>query len=376
MSLATKIAGRVRANAVACRGTVQGFANGITPLPYFGAVGIRNLGDELLLAIARESFPGRSFVPLDTRHLLQRQLLRLSSSNATSMLVGGGTLLLSEALLRTLEDAIEHGMRFCTFGTGAHDPRFFGSLSPDSTQAWRDVLTCSDALGVRGPQSVTILQALGVAHARTVGDPAVVFSTFNSPALRGGRSVGLNVGTAHGAVWGGAEEPAIEALTQTAVTLRRAGWSVRLFSVWPPDTRVARRIARDARLGDHAVVAEYHNPFRMIAAITTCDLFVGMKLHSQILAICAGVPTIAIEYQPKTVDFMQSIESTSEVVRIDSLTVSQLHETVESLALVREEVALRQWGQCRALAAAFGEYVAAIGGSYDHLLAYLEERPH
>ena len=64
------------------------------------------------------------------------------------------------------------------------------------------------------------------------------------------------------------------------------------------------RIARAAALGPESICAEYHDASRMITALSECDVFVGMKLHSQILAICAGVPTLAIEYQPKTVDFM------------------------------------------------------------------------
>jgi polysaccharide pyruvyl transferase WcaK-like protein len=35
--------------------------------------------------------------------------------------------------------------------------------------------------------------------------------------------------------------------------------------------------------------------------------FIGMKLHSVILAMCAHVPSIMLEYRPKALDFMASV---------------------------------------------------------------------
>ena len=112
----------------------------------------------------------------------------------------------------------------------------------------------------------------------------------------------------------------------------------------------------------------------MIEALSECDVFVGMKLHSQILAICAGVPTLAIEYQPKTVDFMSSIGGESETVRLDGLNAVLLRELVGGLASAREEIATRQWRGCRALAATFARYVSDIGGSAEGIDCYVAGR--
>jgi polysaccharide pyruvyl transferase WcaK-like protein len=298
-------------------------------------------------------------------------LLRVIAPGSESMLVGGGTSILSPPLLRTLQHATSLGLRFSTLGTGVDDASFFGQLEPAALLAWRDVFASSEHVGVRGPESVAALRELGVENPRMVGDPAVVLARETPPVVDDGQVVGINVGTAYGAVWGGDEERAVDAVTQLALSLRRAGWSVRLFSVWPPDTAIAVRMAQQASLGPDSVLAEYVDGRRLAEALGHCDVFVGMKLHSQILAICAGVPTVAIEYQPKTSDFMSSIGATSEVARIDSLSAAGLREWVEHVSLRRAEIARRQWDGCRRLAEVFLSYVADLGGSSDELARWV-----
>jgi polysaccharide pyruvyl transferase WcaK-like protein len=97
-----------------------------------------------------------------------------------------------------------------------------------------------------------------------------------------------------------------------------------------------------------------------------------MKLHSQILAICAGVPTIAVEYQPKTSDFMASIGAVSEVVRIDALSAPILWERIKALSAQREGVAHRQWLGCHDLRRRFLAYVEELGGATNDLVRWTE----
>jgi len=370
-SVRQRLLSRYRANLLAARRTTYAIGSANRPLPYFGTVGVSNLGDELVLTIAEKSFPGRVLIPVDGRRPLQRRLLRIAASDAQSMLVGGGTSILSLPLLRTLQQAVHLGLRFSTFGSGVDDPSFFGQLEPAARDAWESVFASSEEIGVRGPMSVAALHELGVTRARMVGDPAIVFAKETAPAAGGGQVLGINVGTAYGAVWGGDEESALKAVTQLATSVRRSGWSVRLFSVWPPDTAIAARIAREASLGEGSICAEYFDGRRLATALGQCDLFVGMKLHSQILATCSGVPTLAIEYQPKTSDFMSAIGSASEVVGINSVRAATLREFVEHMSMCREEIAIRQWSGCRALANRFLSYVSELGGSPDHLSRWL-----
>jgi polysaccharide pyruvyl transferase WcaK-like protein len=60
-------------------------------------------------------------------------------------------------------------------------------------------------------------------------------------------------------------------------------------------------------------------------------VFVGFKLHAVVLAYCARVPALMIEYRPKCRDFMESIGADEFVVRADQQTTELLLAKVEQL---------------------------------------------
>jgi polysaccharide pyruvyl transferase WcaK-like protein len=49
---------------------------------------------------------------------------------------------------------------------------------------------------------------------------------------------------------------------------------------------------------------EYENLSALKDDISTCNVFVGTRFHSVLLAVQAGVPTIGLSYEQKTVNFM------------------------------------------------------------------------
>lgn len=72
------------------------------------------------------------------------------------------------------------------------------------------------------------------------------------------------------------------------------------------DERLAAEINR--RLGDKpAEVAAVHSPEEVAAVIGGAKLVVGMRLHALIMAAAAGVPAVAISYDPKVSAFAESM---------------------------------------------------------------------
>lgn len=323
---------------------------------YYGCLSQSNLGDEAVLDQARRCLPHLRLTATGTTSYLEKNVIRTYLARHCATIVGGGTLLLgNESLLTAMEKSLESGSPVATFGTGVIDPCYWNYPEPGLAARWRNALNACQMVGVRGPISKQILDDLGVQGVCCVGDPAVLLQHDRCP-LSDEKILGVNFGTSSGNVWGGDEgRPAAE-LVSALAHLRRAGWRIRFFCVWPRDLPVIRRIAQELGPPQTDIVEEYHDAARFTVEASACRLFVGMKLHAVILAICAGVPTLALEYRPKLRDFMASISAESEIVRFDVVYAHTLTRAISDIADRADDVALRQWEATRGLCNTFRAY--------------------
>lgn len=96
------------------------------------------------------------------------------------------------------------------------------------------------------------------------------------------------------------------------------------------DRVVARRLAaRMAGASDVTVIEEQAPPDVMKAAFGQMDLFVGTRMHSNIFALCGGVPVVAIGYLHKTQGVMSMLNLQRFVVDINDLDAAHLLERLE-----------------------------------------------
>jgi polysaccharide pyruvyl transferase CsaB len=75
----------------------------------------------------------------------------------------------------------------------------------------------------------------------------------------------------------------------------------------------------------------------LLSIIAGCDMMVGMRLHALILAAAAGVPSVALAYDPKVTAFMQSSGQSDAVYDLntpdlDTLTALLAHVWTERAA--------------------------------------------
>ncbi len=358
--IARRLRLEVLPNLIGAQGYLDMRAAGANALPYVGAVGLTNLGDEALLELARCAFTEHRLVAAKQSPFLQRLVLDRCARAAHGLLVGGGTSLLSDSLLLTLERTAPYATPFVTFGTGVLDPEFHGALDAEKQQRWRAAFAHAAAVGVRGPRSKQILDDLGVPDVRIVGDAATLCVRQSPREPASERVLGVNVGTAWGRVWGGDEQLPLATLAMVLRRFTQDGWHVRFFCVWPYDMPVVRSVAAAAQLDKPDIVEEYFSCERFMREVGTCRLFVGMKLHAIMLAVCARVPAMALEYRPKVRDFMLSIDAPSECIRFDRYDADMLTEAVRSLATAHEAVASRQGDATRKLARTFAAYVTEL----------------
>ena len=65
--------------------------------------------------------------------------------------------------------------------------------------------------------------------------------------------------------------------------------------------------------------------------LESLDIFVGQRLHSVIFSAAVSTPFFAIEYEPKTSDFLESIDMADYSERVDNLNPKVIFEIVNEM---------------------------------------------
>ncbi len=165
-----------------------------------------------------------------------------------------------------------------------------------------------DAVTVRDPDSAQLLREIGVSRPsiEVTADPALLLSLSPIPSSGGaGRGFGVALRP-----WHGQEQLGTQAAAVCFLTL--AGQTPYLLPMQPgSDTAVAEQFAGEwARLHQAPAsvpISSLPNGLdALLSIIAECDMMVGMRLHALILAAAAGVPSVALAYDPKVAAFMQA----------------------------------------------------------------------
>jgi len=98
----------------------------------------------------------------------------------------------------------------------------------------------------------------------------------------------------------------------------------------------------------HAISATYP-PEVTAGLISHCQVLVGMRLHSLVFASGAGIPAVALAYDPKVHNFMRMLGMSEYVQDLQDMDVNGLASTLETA-----------WTRCNVIQAALIEHVERI----------------
>jgi colanic acid/amylovoran biosynthesis protein len=73
-------------------------------------------------------------------------------------------------------------------------------------------------------------------------------------------------------------------------------------------------VARSVRVDDG-----FHDPSELLGVMTEFDLVIATRMHFAILALCAGVPVLPIEYEFKTRELFANLKHEELVIDIESI---------------------------------------------------------
>lgn len=300
---------------------------------YIGGVyGGRNLGDEALRIAATILFSDCTILEYPRKPEIAKLASRFLPVN--NGLLAGGTLINQRILWLEVADIyVSKIPNFIVFGTGVGHPAFWD----DRRKEWKEILKRCSFVGVRGPLSAQLLSDVHCCNIEIVGDPALVFALQDHEQSECyiQNMIGLNIGWDMAKQWGSGSQ-IISEMTKFVTLVREAKWRVRWFVICPSDIEITTRIAEASNTADN-ICYVYDNPLQYIDFVKHCSVFVGTRLHSVVLACCAYVPTVMLEYRPKCRDFMQSIEHEHNVIKTDELRGEQIWELVRHLNKFRNK---------------------------------------
>ena len=203
----------------------------------------------------------------------------------------------------------------------------------------RSVANRLDAVTVRDPASAALLAEIGVKRPsiEVTADPALLLSA--PPAVGDGPET-ASFGVAL-RPWGGQEGVAAHVADACASVLsgRRA---LLLPMQAGSDKPVAEQFAHQWHQGNHAgnratLCSLEKGLTPLLANIASCDLMIGMRLHALILAAAAGVPSVALSYDPKVDAFMQGSGQGDAVYDLDQSDPDMLQSLLTRVWAEREE---------------------------------------
>jgi len=296
----------IQRNTTVARLRLAALLEGRPRLAYVGGYGFQNLGDDALFEAARQELDG--FYLATYRYPPQEvRLARLGLSGSRyfeQFILGGGTFI-NPYGLPVVRTALQQGLPAWTLGTGVGSAGFSMSRQPDLTE-WRPLLRDFRAVGVRGPYSKALLDALGVPHVEEIGDLALVFAQAAPSPVTHPRRFAVNITLPPPEEREGYPYERLEGLERAIRALMAREWTPVFVAMHSNDHAAIRRLM--AAVGQPE--APLHMPERTreyMELVGACTLTLAVRLHAAVLSCCAGTPVLSMGYREKCLDFMASL---------------------------------------------------------------------
>ncbi len=274
-------------------------------------------------------------------HRMKWQAVKGALQDNDALISGGGSLLQDTTSLKSLLYylLIMRAARFfnkpvmmCAQGIGPLNLPISKKLVAASARR-------CNAITVRDTASAKLLQSLGVNH------PVVEVTADLAFALDGAPEAALNVvktlerlAPLEGSIvvalrpWGDSANRTQYKALVTSLLGRVQQHVVLLPMQHPADLELAMDIyAATAAHPRCSVLTQPYGPTLLISLLQRANIVVAMRLHALILGVAAGVPPVALSYDPKVDALMHSIKREEYLFRWNSLNIDSLLEHVEAM---------------------------------------------
>ncbi len=319
--------------------TMRATASGRPFNGYLGWTGYGNLGDEAVYEAFDALFPSEHFVPFRIVSKPAQTFQKLSRREVPlkNMALGGGTLINQSLIwLEHVEYAVGNGIPVFCIGSGVASASFWkahpGVHSGSDLERWVAALNKFAYVGVRGPRSQAALKEAGV-KAEIVGDTAIALAPEKfTPKKSFKKIIGINISYGTDNVMYGDAEAFLKEMASAVQKLCEDGYTVRILPIWQGDMPASKALEAAVHHRSCVIVRAYASTPEYLAAIDDCDLFIGQKLHATIFSTMLRKPSLMLEYRPKCLDYMESIDMAEFSLRTDAVSAANVVAAVVQLA--------------------------------------------
>ncbi len=275
---------------------------------YIGGEGAGNLGDDAMYVAATRLLAPAGVMAYDAPER-ERRLAGLGLAGPgyfRGAILGGGTLV-NPRWAAPVRAALRQGLELWSLGTGVGSCGFVQPRSV-SLAEWQPLLARFHRLGVRGPRSQRALLALGIDRSEVVGDPALSFANeAQAPSAEPPRfAISLRYPPT-----GLIESNSVSVLEQVGPSVKDLlgrGWTAVPLAMQASDVRPLTQLLSEIAGTRAPAVNVVSSVGSFMDKISGCHFCLSVRLHSAVLACCAGVPPLMLGYRDKCLDFMESME--------------------------------------------------------------------
>jgi polysaccharide pyruvyl transferase WcaK-like protein len=260
----------------------------------------------------------------------ERRLGRIGLSGPryfSHYVLGGGTIINGQSV-GLVRVALDQGIPTLALGSGAGGAGFNTPRSPDLSE-WRALLPRFQALGVRGPRSLSLLRGLGASHGEVVGDLALALTPDHLPHVSENKRFAVNLMPGPPDDSEPAFHLARAAVRDVVQELMNEGWEPLFVSLCETDHPAFQTVMEAAGAPPHTLRLP-RTSREFFDLVAPCRFIITTRLHAAVLASCVGTHPLALAYRDKVHDFMDSVELSDSSISLEQVDV--IRERARDLA--------------------------------------------
>lgn len=288
-------------------------------IAYYGFLGDKNFGDELVYDAAKYMFEPHILLPIRRFMPLSLKVFKtLFPGKIQGVVIGGGTLIRGK--LKGYEyfyDLLKSGKPLFIFGTGVNS-------TIEDPEGWNRLLKLNTFGGVRGPLSIGNLKKIGV-DLPVAGDAAFALYKPTEVVSTDKKTILINFGTHLTYEEQEGSRQAIKKFIAYALDLN---YEVKFLPFHEIDVELGILLQQEFPAISLLDVPTHYD--ECVKLFNACDFALGERLHFNVMSLLSECSFLSINYDKKHEDFLASVELGHLGLAMSEVTFEKIKEIFDS----------------------------------------------